>query len=183
MNEFHPEIATVMNAKFSHNKEYTFVDEENSCYFSSEDYYLILNLAYTEFGTTAEEISHHLGTVGIERLNFLVEKGLVIEDKNGRFLGTSQKYKLSFADTKKRVKLSLRHYRLNEAGSMNNWLSFQTGSLNEDGLKALKKLNQKHFNERKDQIYNNPMYNGNIKAYTGSVSSTFLPYSEKGDLQ
>jgi hypothetical protein len=62
-------------------------------------------------------------------------------------------------------------------------MSFQTESINTDGLKALKKLNQKHFNERKDQIYNNPMYNGDIKHYTASVSSTFLPHVEKGELQ
>ncbi len=62
-------------------------------------------------------------------------------------------------------------------------MSFQTESINEDGLKALKSLNRKHFNERKDMIYNNPMYKGSIKHYSASVSSTFLPFKEEGGLQ
>jgi hypothetical protein len=147
------------------------------------EYFLILNLASTNSGTTTEEVSHHLGTVGIERLNHLVSEGLIIADKNDRFVGANHNFKLSFAETKKRIELSMKYYRLDEAGSIHNWMSFQTESTNDDGLKALKKLNQKHFNERKDQIYNNPMYNGDIKHYTASVSSTFLPYAEKGDLQ
>jgi len=62
-------------------------------------------------------------------------------------------------------------------------LSYQTESLNEEGLKALKSLQQKQFNERKDQIFNNTMYLGNIKVYSTSVSSTFVAYQESGVLE
>jgi hypothetical protein len=183
MSEFHPEIAKVMNLNFSHNQEYKFVDEKSRKFFTSENYFLILNLASTKSGTTEGEVQYHLGAIGLERLNHLVEEGLIIADKNGRYVGANHNFKLSFAETKKRIEMSMKHYRLDEAGSIHNWMSFQTESINADGLKALKKLNQKHFNERKDQIYNNPMYNGDIKHYTASVSSTFLPYVEKGELQ
>ncbi len=97
--------------------------------------------------------------------------------------GAVGNYKLPFSDTKERIRQSLDYYRLDEAGSINNWMSFQTESINEEGLKALKELSRKHFNERKDQIYNNPMYKGDIKHYSACVSSTFLPYSEDGGLQ
>lgn len=90
---------------------------------------------------------------------------------------------MSFSDTKKRIKLALDHYRLEEAGSINNWMSFQTESINEEGLKAMKKLSQKHFNERKDQIFNNPMYKGELKYFSACISSTFLPFTEDGGLQ
>jgi hypothetical protein len=183
MNEYHPDIAKVMNLNYSHNQEYKFVDEENRRYFTSEDYFLILNLASTKSGTTEDEVAYTLGMVGVERLNHLAEEGILIADKNGRYFGANHNFKLSFAETKKRVMMSMKHYRLDEAGSIHNWMSFQTESTNMEGLKALKKLNQKHFNERKDQIYNNPMYNGDIKHYTASVSSTFLPFVEKGELQ
>ena len=111
-----------------------------------------------------------------------MDEGLVIED-DGRFIGTTKQFKLGFEDMKQRISYAMKLYRLDEAGNINNWMSFQTESINEEGLKALKKLNQKHFNERKDQIYNNPMYNGDIKHYTASVSSTFLPFVEQGELQ
>lgn len=183
MEEFHPDIAKIMNNSFSHNEEYTFIEDQNREYYSNENYFLILNLASTRAGTTRDEVSYQLGMVGLERLDYLVEIGLVIEDTKGRYFGSTQNYKLTFAETKKRIKLSIDHYRLEEAGSINNWMSFQTESINEEGLQALKKLNQKHFNDRKDQIFDNPMYKGDIKAYTASISSTFLPYTENEGLQ
>jgi hypothetical protein len=182
MSEFHPEISTVMAKKFSHNKEYKYVEEDNKKYYSSEDYFLILNLASTRSGTTQDEVAYTLGVVGIERLNHLVDQGLITLN-NGRYFSTNSNFKLSFHDTKKRISLSLKHYRISEAGSVHNWMSFQTESINKEGLKALKSLNQKHFNDRKDMIYNNPMYKGDIKHYSASISSTFLPYKEEGELQ
>ena len=183
MNDFHPEIAKVMNVKYEHNQDFNFVESDNRHYYTSEDYFLILNLASTRSGTTRDEVSYTLGLVGVERLNHLTEKGLLIEDKNGRFFSSNQNYKLSFSDTKKRIAMNMKYYRVEEAGSIHNWLSNQTESLNAEGLRALKKLNQKQFIERNDQIYTNPMYKGDIKHYTSCVSSTFLPYTENGGLQ
>ncbi len=125
---------------------------------------------------------YELGVRGSERLAELVSKGL-IKNTDGRYYGDDNKYKMSFADTKKRIELAMNYYRLDETGLVHNWMSLQTESLNTDGLKALKKLNQKHFNEKNDQIYYNPMYNGDIKSYSASISSTFLKYTEKEDLQ
>jgi len=176
MNEFHPEIAMVMNRNSNHNKEYTYIDNNESDYYTSEDYFLIMNLASTTSGTTQDEIAYQLGMLGLERLKHLVEVGLIIEDSSGRYFGKTSSYKLSFADTKKRIALSLKYYRLSESGADNNWMSFQTESINAEGLVALKNLSRKHFNERKDQIYNNPMYKGDIKHYSACISSTFLPY-------
>ena len=78
--------------------------------------------------------------------------------------------------------MALRYYRLEEAGNINNWMSLQTEGLNKEGLKAAKILYQKQFNERKE-TYNNPMYKGDIKVYSATVSSTFLSYDDRGDLQ
>lgn len=183
MTDFHPEISSIMNQKFSHNKEYEFVDSKESSYYTNENYFLIMSLASTSNGTTKEEVSYNLGMVGLERLFELVEVGMVLEDKDGNYFGKNTNFKLSFSDIKKKMEFALKHYRLEEAGSVNNWLSFQTESVNKDGLSALKKLAQKHFNERKDQIYNNPLYSGDIKHFSASVASTFLPYRENGDIQ
>ncbi|HAZ13892.1 MAG: hypothetical protein A2X86_12945 [Bdellovibrionales bacterium GWA2_49_15] len=183
MKEFHPEIASLMGGGLSHNQEYEFIGSEDAQYFVNEDYYLILNLSFTNAGTSEEEIAYELGQRGVEKLGELATKGLIVRDAKGRYIGTSKKYKLTFADTKERVRMALNYYRLSEAGSVNNWMSFQTESLNWDGIKALKLLNQKHFNERKDQIYDNPMYIGLMTSYSAAVSSTFVSYCEKGDIQ
>ena len=182
MSDFHTDIAGVMAMKTSHNKEYNYIKDEDREFFISEDYFLIINLASSSSGTSTEEVSHELGTKGIERLEDLVRRNIIKKNEFNKYVIAVANYKLSFADTKKGVEMALRYYRLDEAGNINNWLSFQTESLSPDGLKAFKALQQKHFNERKDLI-NNPVYNGDIKVYSATVSSTFLSYSEPGDLQ
>lgn len=183
MKEFHPDIASVMSMKSTHNREYDFIKDEDREFFTSEDYYLIINLAYSTSGTSIEEVTYHMGQIGTQRLEDLLKKGLIVKNENDRFVGKYGDYQLGFADTKKGVEMALKYYRLEESGGINNWLSFQTESLNAEGLKALKILQQKHFNERKEQIFNNSMYSGNLKAYSATVSSTFLAYSDDGGLQ
>ncbi len=184
MRDHHPEIATIMAIKSSHNQEYKFVNDSDREYFISEDFFAIITMAYTSNGTTEKEILEEFGKMGLSRLQELLERGLIKKDASDRYLGNKHEdYQLSYADTKRRIELALRYYKLNEAGKVNNWMSFQTESLNEDGLNALKSLQQKHFKERKELIFNNPMYNGKLKVYSATVSSTFLTYKDLGELQ
>jgi hypothetical protein len=183
MKDYHPEIATIMALKSSHNQEYEYIADDDRQYFLDEQNFLILSLAYTTSGTTEKEVRYELGDRGLAKLNELIEKGLILRSENGKLLGKSTNFKFSLADGRKRVEYALKYYRPEEAGNINNWLSYQTESLNEEGLKALKSLQQKQFNERKEQIFNNTMYLGNIKVYSTSVSSTFVAYQESGVLE
>lgn len=176
LEQFHPDLAAVMTLKNSHNKEYVYVKEAETKYFSEESSFLILSLAYTTAGTSEEEIRFELGERGVAELVALAEKGLLLRADDGRYVGTIENFKLPFSEVKKRVELALRHYRLEEAGGINNWLSYQTESLNDEGIVALKMLNQKQFNERKDQIFKNPSFIGNKKVYSIAVSSSFVKY-------
>ena len=183
MKDYHPEIATIMALKSSHNQEYEYIEDEDRQYFLDEQNFLILSLAYTTQGTTEKEIRFELGDRGVSKLNELIEKGLIIKHDNGKLVGKATNFKLSLADGRKRIEFALKYYRPEEAGKINNWLSYQTESLNEEGLKALKSLQQKQFNDRKDQVFNNTMYLGNIKVYSTAVSSTFVAYQESGVLE
>lgn len=176
MNDFHPDIARLIVANNSHNSEYELINEFDREFFVTEDYFAIVSMAYTSNGVTEREISDEFGKRGLERLLVLLEKGVVRKDGRDRYLGNIENYKLTLADGKRRVEHALKYYRLNEAGNINNWLSLQTESINKDGLKALKLLQQKHYNERKDAVFNNPVYRGDIKVYSATVSSTFLTY-------
>ena len=80
--------------------------------------------------------------MGLDRLDTLISEGLIIESKDGKLFDAISRYKLSPKDTKKRVALALKMYRLEEAGMDHNWISFQTESVNDAGLKALKKLRE-----------------------------------------
>jgi transcriptional regulator with XRE-family HTH domain len=182
MKDYHPEIATIMAMKSSHNQEFTFISETERDFFVNEDYFTITTLAYTTNGTTEQEIAEEFGRSGLVRLNELLDKGIV-KKVNNRYVGNIERYKLSFSDTKRRIELAMRHYKLSEAGNINNWMSLQTESINEAGLKALKSLHQENYNKIKELIFNNPMYSGNVKVYSATVSSTILSYKDPGELQ
>ena len=183
LNDFHPDIARLTIATNSHNSEYELMNEYDREYFISEDYFAIANMAYTSSGVTEREIADEFGKRGLERLLTLHEKGVVRKDEKGRYFGNIENYKFTLADGKKRIELALKYYRLNEAGNVNNWLSFQTESLSDEGLKGMKLLSQKHFNERKEFL-ENPIYRGENKFYSAAIASTFLPYSNgMGELQ
>lgn len=183
MKDFHPEIATVMALKNSHNQEYEYVTNEDRQYFLEESNFLILSLAYTTSGTTEDEVRFELGERGVSKLQELLAKGIVLRMESGQIVGKIKDFKLPFSDVKKRVEFALKHYRLEEAGGVNNWMSYQTESLNDEGLKVLKNLEQKQFNDRKDLVFNKAMYLGNKKVYSLAVSSTFLAYKDSGVLE
>lgn len=180
MKDYHPDIAQVMSSSSSHNQEYDFISKEDRQYFLQEQNFLILSLAYTTSGTTEKEIRFEFGERGIEKLNDLIEKGLIVRLENGKLVGKIQQFKFIISDVKKRVEFALKHYRTEEAGNINNWISYQTESVNKEGLKVLKLLQQKQFTERKEEVFNNPMYLGNIKVYSAAVSSTFVAFKETG---
>lgn len=183
MKDFHPDIADVMALKNSHNKEYEYVDGDDRQYFLDESNFLILSLAYTTSGTTEDEIRFELGERGVARLYELVQKGLILRLESNRLVGKINDFKLPFSDVKKRIEYAFKHYRLEEAGNLNNWMSYQTESVNKEGLKALKTLHQKQFNERKELVFNNAMYLGDIKVYSTAVSSTFVAFDDSGVLE
>ncbi len=178
LNKYHPEIASLIASKNTHNKEYEYLKENESQYFTEEPSFLILSLAYTTAGVTEEEIRYEFGERGVDKLIELVEKGLLVSSDSIRYFGRTQGYKLPFADIKKEIELALKCYRLDEAGTSKNWMSYQTESLNDEGLFALKALNQKQFNERKELIFNNPQYLGNKTVFSASVTSTFVKCKE-----
>lgn len=181
MREFHPDIAAVMALKNSHNQEYKYLSDEDRQYFLDESNFLILSLASTTSGTTEDEIRFELGERGISKLYELIQKGLITRLESGKLIGKND-FKVPFSDIKTRIQYALKHYRLEEAGQVNNWMSYQVESINEEGLKALKALHQKQFNERKDLVFNNAVYLGDIKVYSTAVSSTFVAYDDSGVL-
>lgn len=178
MQDFHPEIASIMRSNSAHNEEYNFIEQDNRQFFTDESNFLILSLAYTKSGTTENEIQIQLGAVGLNKLHMLTEKGLILKLDDGRYVGKIKDFKLPFADVLKRLGYAMKFYNLEEAGNINNWLSYQVESLNAEGIKALKLLQQSQFIERKEKIFNNPMYIGQTKVYCAAIGSTFLPYQE-----
>jgi DNA-binding phage protein len=176
LEKYHPEIAALLSAK-SISKEHKYLEENDAQYFVEDSSFLLMNMAYTSHGIDEDEVQTGLGSIGLTKLNDLLKKGLIIKTDDGRYVGKNGGYKHSFQNTLKAIVLSLKYYNLEEAGSINNWLNYQTESINENGIAALKELNQKQAKERRDQIFDNPNFRGKLKIFQSSVSSTFMPYN------
>lgn len=185
MRLFHPEIAQALTSKYVHNLEYNYVADEDKDYFFDESNFLILTMAYTTSGTSEKEIRYELGERGVLKLLELTNRGIIVKDSNGNYKGKIENIKFSVSEVKKRVIMALKYYRPDEAGSINNWINYQTESINENGLKVLKELHRKQALERREKIWDNPIYRGDIKTYSATVSSTLLPFNEStlGELQ
>ena len=179
MEKFHPGIYDVMIQRTRHNQEFNFVDKAHLKYFTNEDSFLIVTLAFTRAGISEKEVAHEIGERGVELLQKLYQEGLLKKDGQGRYFGGIEKYKLPIAQTKKRLEMSLKYYRVEEAFGKKNWLSYETESLNEEGAKALKILMQEQFEERKNKIFYNPKYYGEIKVFAATIASTFFPDNSK----
>ncbi len=176
MQKYHPEIASAMAAN-RHNNQYNYVKEDDAQYFVEESSFLIMNLAHTSAGTTVEDIRYELGERGVAKTEELLRKNVLFRTDTGRIVGLNKEWKLSFKDTFQCVGLSFKYYRLDEAGRMNNFLNYQTESLNPEGIKALKSLNQVQAIERREKIFNNPSFQGFFPVFNSTVSSTFVAYT------
>lgn len=159
------------------NQEYSFIDKNFESYFADEDYFLILNLAYTRAGTNREEIRDELGKKGVRKLDELIEKKLVTV-KGEKVYGQKDKFRLPLNITKDRIQLALKYYRVKEAGAPHTWISFQTESIDKKGLEILKQINQEAFTKRKEMVFDNPERQGSIKVFSASFSSTFQEFND-----
>jgi hypothetical protein len=173
MNEFHPEIASVMAAK-SYNQDRNYIVTNEAQYFTDKSTFLIMTMAYTSFGTTEDEIKLELGLQGVTQLNELISKGLIIKMDNGRLVGKSDRYKLSFKDTLTRIENSLEYYRLDEAGGFNNFLNYQAESLSLEGIHVLKTIEHEQAIFRKERVFDNLALHGHNKIFIATISSTFV---------
>lgn len=176
LEKYHPDIAALMASK-SHNKDYEYVPENETEYFTDDSSFLILSFAYTTIGTTEEVIRFELGERGIVKLNELCDKGLLLRTENGRYIGKISNFKLPFAAVRKRIDMASKYYRLDEAGGDNNFLNYQAESLNLEGLKKLKSVEKDQAIYRREWILNNPIYHGEFPIFIATISSTFLPYN------
>ena len=116
-------------------------------------------------------IKEEFGNNGLNKVKELISAEIITQE--GDLLkGFENRFKLPFNITLKRVRNFLKYYRLEEAGSANNWLSLQTEKIAKEKFSDFKEILRKQFIERQDFL-NNPVNAGDHLVYTSSVYSTF----------
>ena len=170
-----PSLATTIKQNLSHNFETPVACGEFAKFFSNHDYRKVLLLALTRSGTTRDEVQGEYGQSGIRKLEELL-KAEILSDSRG--IIKANEGKISFDQDILRDSLMScinENYDSEKFGQDENWLSFQTESVNKNKAMALirSKL-QKAYKEIKEEVLYSPEYYGNDKVFIGMVADSLL---------
>lgn len=170
-----PSLANSLKKNLAHNYETPIAGNEFSKYFSNHDYRKVLLLALTRSGTTRDEIQGEYGNSGSRKLNELLKVEVLTESRG---IIKANEDKITFnQDILKDSLLSCidENYETEKFGKNENWLSFQTESVNKDKAMTLIRTKlQTAYREIKEEILYSPEYYGNDKVFIGMVADSLL---------
>ena len=178
LERVNPTLATAFNSYFSHNIETPSLDIDSSTLFANKDYLFILLLAFTDIGTTELEIRQEFGSLGVKRLQELIDHGIVnIIDQ--RIYGQSSKITFNQKIMKQAVLYSIEQcYEPEHFGKGENWLSLQTESINkEKAMPEIRNILQNAYKDIKEVLYSEE-FKGDDKVFISMVADKILS-SEK----
>lgn len=178
INMVYPNISEKIQLDYSHNEETPIMGGDFAKFFSISDYRNIILLASTRSGTTRNEIRSEYGIQGINKLDKLLTLNILTEVRG---IIKANEEKISFdQQILKECTLDCinENYDAEKFGSNQNWLSFQTESVNKEKAMTLiiKKL-QKTYKEIKEEILYSPEYFGNDKIFISMVADSLLKES------
>lgn len=157
------------NLIFASNAQLQYMDRDIVKCLIKDETFLITQMAFTRNGVTLSEIKKNFGCYGLQQLNLLLEKGVLISGEDGVLRAPEASVNATPADLKEMLRLALDQcYDSLSHEEDGAHLSYQTESVNLDGLQAI--LEQlKATQARIRQILYSPAYYGNIKIFVGMV--------------
>jgi len=170
-----PSLASTLKENLSHNIDTPVMGGELAKYFSNTEYRNILLLALSRSGTTRDEVQGEYGNAGIKKLEEMLNSAILSESRG---IVKANEEKVTFDQDILRDSLLsciAEKYDVEKFGQDENWLSFQTESVNKNKAMALirSKL-QKTYKEIKEEILYSPDYFGNDKVFIGMVADSLL---------
>lgn len=171
----YPEFADSLKRNFSHNQETPIASGKHANYFNKSDFRKIILLASTRSGTTRAEVQEEFGRSGLKDLEELISETVLSEIRG---IIKVDEEKISYNQSSLRDALLDcidSNYQVDKFGLEENWLSFQTESVNKD--KAMKLIREKlktAYSEIKSEILYSPEYFGNDKVFIGMVADSLL---------
>jgi len=170
-----PSLASMIKENLSHNAETPVLGGEFVRYFRQVEHRNIMLLAMTRSGTTRAEIQGEYGNSGLRKLEELL-KDNILKESRGIIKADDEKVTFDQEALKSAVLSSIeQHYDSEKYGTGENWLSFQTESVNkEKALKLIRAKLQKVYKEIKEEILYSPEYFGNDKVFIAMVADSLL---------
>jgi len=161
-----------------------FISQDLECHLNDKDKFLIILLALTGDGTTREEVLCEFGRKGLSELEYLLEKGHLVEEdgvigKNDKILNTS------FETLKNLLSFSVSEcFNSNGNQKRTNYIAYKAIGVKNDTIKKRISSILKDAQFQIDELLSDKENLGNEKIFIGSVVDNLLRSgNENGVLQ
>lgn len=173
--------------RFSHLFNHTSYEGEKEKFFHDQSFAKIIWAAFGNGNITKNEIRNRWGYEGLEKTEYLIKTGLLIEEDN-LIKGSSSSASFGLKSVHKQLMMASKLYNQDRSIDELNWISFQTNSVNYKFIKLirgeLKTLFDKFYKlSCKDE------YIGDTRIFMGLILDQYLEelsinnYDNKGKLQ
>ncbi len=132
--------------------------------------YFIYKLSANRVGTDLVDIDGTFGKLGIDKLNFLVSKGIVIQ-KDERYHAVKKNFSLDVNVAAAHLPSLVRFYKPHQVANGKNLFYTLSESINEDGIRKIKEI-QKEAVKKIHAIMQSPFYEGDIPFFTLDLCDT-----------
>lgn len=159
---------------FSANAETPFLDDVATRYATDPDTFLLVQMGFTRTGISELDVRERFGSWGLEKLQMLIESGVLVRREDGFLCANEEKVNVTFNDLKKIVCLAIEKCFEPEAIDQGiSHLSYQTESVNDAGRQLiLDELKRAQVNIRR--IMYNPNYYGDHKVFAAMVADQIV---------
>lgn len=143
--------------------------------------YLIYKLAANKVGTTKHKVREIFGKLGIDHLEDLMKTGHLLE-KNGNIYAKEKNFSLDPELALRHLPSLLNFFKLEEATNNKNLFGSLSESLNEDGIRKVREIQNQAMGEIYN-VMNSPYYEGDIPYFAVYCMDTMNPKENLGVMQ
>ncbi len=155
-----------------------FVGKELEQLLSDKNIFICWVLSFATKGVTEEAVKNCLGQRGVKALHTLLEKDIVIKNKEGSYKIKNKNIDtvLSYELTKKHVAFLVDQFNSHHLGGDTNYniyIHYATGSVNQKGMKKIMEVHRQ-AHEQVQNIINNPENDGDIPVFSTGCNDVLV---------
>lgn len=163
--------------KYEHLEDYPLKEESFESLITNEKFSRIIWAAFSNNHITRTEIVEYWGIEGKEKLNYLLDKGILIEE-DGLIKGDSEKAGGDHISAYKQLGIAYKYYNPKNRDQFQNWASLQTNNVNELFISEMRAELVEIF-KKFDQKSNQTKYQGNKRMFLGMIFDRYMNESNQ----
>ncbi|PIP93498.1 MAG: hypothetical protein COW78_15070 [Bdellovibrio sp. CG22_combo_CG10-13_8_21_14_all_39_27] len=175
-----PNEAQELSRRFSHLFDFNMMPEKFDDLIANKDFSKILWAAFSVSHISRKEILYRWGKDGEDKLEYLLELGIVIEE-SGLIKGVAEKAGGDIKSAYKQLGIGYGLYNIANAEKEENWISLQTNSVNLTFVQEFREDLRALF-AKFDEKSNSSKYAGNKRVLFGMIFDRYLEDIHEEDL-